>query len=130
MVSVAMVVGALDSMAKRDLEREIMASVAVKAAVIDTAKKVQKRWKEIAPVSDRPAHPLQVGGSYIEEPGDYQKSIRVKYDTHGPDVFGAQVYSKDPKAHWLEYGSVHNPEYGYAARVVEEFGGSDYQVHV
>lgn len=127
MVSMSMVVGALSRVDARILEREILEAVAVKAAVIDTAKEVQERWKEIAPVSDRAAHPLQSGGSYIEHPGDYRNSIRIHYKD-GADVFGAQVYTKSPIAHWLEYGSIHNPEHGYAARVVEEFNGSDYRV--
>lgn len=128
MVSISTVVSRIDSAAiKLDVEKYMREAVEVKAAVIARAKEVEEYWKGIAPVSDRGPHPLRKGGLYIENPGDYRKSIRTKYVT-GATGFSAKVGTKSPIAHWLEYGSVHNPEHGYAAKTVEQFGGEDYTV--
>jgi hypothetical protein len=120
-LSVIMTVERLDT---RKLQKTIMASTVVRQAVIDRAREVQAYWKaNEAPVSTRDAHPLQKGGVEWDHPGDYQKSIKIRFNTNRVP-FSAVVFTRDPKAHWLEYGSIHNPEFGFAGRVVEHFKGS------
>lgn len=102
-------------------------SAEIKAGIISKAHEAQEYWKSIAPVSTRPAHPLQKGSVHIEEPGDYRDSIRVRYEKKGG--FSARVYSNDPVARWVEYGSHpggknYQPEQACAARTVEHFNGS------
>lgn len=101
---------------------------AVKAAIAATAKKVQGYWKSIAPVSTRPAHPLS---KYSKDnpdawdvPGNYRNSIKIRY-WHNKNGHGARVYTRDAKAHWIEYGTARGmPELAPAARTAEHFGGS------
>lgn len=107
------------------IDAAIADSIVIREGVIAKAKEVQEYWKSIAPVSDRGPHPLGRGKEgYYDEPGDYQKSITIEYKVHASGYFTAKVITRDPKAHWLEYGSIHNPEYGFAQRVVNHFGGS------
>lgn len=105
-------------------EKAILTSEIVKQGVIDKAREVQRYWQDNeAPVSSREAHELQKGSVQWDHPGDYRKSIKIRYNT-ARAPFTATVFTKDPKAHWLEYGSIHNPEFGFAGRVVEHFNGS------
>lgn len=107
------------------IDAAVGSSIVIREAVIRKAKEVQEYWQSIAPVSDRGPHPLGAGHEgYIDEPGDYKKSIMIKYDQKATGYFIATVFTKDPKAHWLEYGSIHNPEYGFAQKTVEHFGGT------
>lgn len=97
----------------------------VKAACEAYAKEIQSYWKSIAPVSSRPAHPYSKYSRDEEKwdhPGDYRDSIQVRSWANAKG-FGARVFTNDVKAAWLEYGSVHNPEYGYADKTAERFGG-------
>ncbi len=110
------------------IDKAVGESIVVSEAVIRKAKEVQEYWKSIAPVSDRGPHPLgktNSGNGYIDEPGDYRDSIMVTYQRKPGGYFSAKVGTKDPKAHWLEYGSVHNlpPNIGYAQKTVDHFNG-------
>jgi hypothetical protein len=99
-------------------------SVMVREGLINKANEVRAYWQEISPVSTRPGHDLHKDG-YFDNPGDYRDSIKIKYDRHHNGFMTATVFTKDPKAHWLEYGSIHNlaPAIGYAQKVVDRFGG-------
>jgi hypothetical protein len=122
-MSLLSIIATVERIDTRGLEKAILESAIVKQGVIDKAREVQAYWKEYeAPVSSRAGHPLQKGSSLWDHPGDYQRSIKIKY--HMTIPFSATVFTKDPKAHWLEYGSIHNPEKGYAARVVSHFNGN------
>jgi hypothetical protein len=113
--------------AKRD--RALGESVLVREGVIRKTQEVQAYWKSIAPVSTRPAHDLHKGG-YRDEPGDYQKSIQIRYRKHPSGYLTGQVFTNDPKAHWLEYGSIHNlaPSIGYCQKTVDHFNGGGHNV--
>jgi hypothetical protein len=104
-------------------------SVMVREGLIKKTEEVQAYWKSIAPVSTRPGHDLHKGG-YRDEPGDYRDSIQVKYVRHSSGYMVGRVFTNDPKAHWLEYGSIHNfaPRIGYAQATVDHFnpGGRRY----
>jgi hypothetical protein len=63
----------------------------------------------------------------VDEPGDYRDSIEITYHEKSSGHFTAKVGTQDYKAHWLEYGSIHNPEYGFAQKTVEAFGGTSIQ---
>jgi hypothetical protein len=123
-MSLFSVVTAIERIDTRQIQKTILESAVVKQAVIDRAREVQDYWKSNeAPVSNREAHPLQKGSVQWDHPEDYRNSIKVKYSTaHAP--FSATVFTLDPKAHWLEYGSIHNSEFGFAGRVVEHFNAS------
>ena len=66
----------------------------------------------------------QDSARYWDEPGDYRDSIGWQTkNAFGEKVPGGWIGSDDYKAGWLEYGSAHNPEYGYGAKVMEHFEG-------
>lgn len=90
-----------------DIDKAVSEVFVVRQAIIDKAEEVETYWKSIAPVRS----------------GDYRDSIHIEYDEKKTGFLKARVVTKDWKAHWLEYGSIHNPEYGFAAKTVEEFGG-------
>lgn len=62
-------------------------------------------WKSIAPEGEV-EHTLKSG--FVVHPGDYKESIRAQM-MHGKDGTTVRVQAHDFKAHWIEYGSVHNP---------------------
>lgn len=106
-----------------DLEGFILGSAAVLEAKKLKAEAVAEYWKEIAPV--RGDHdprgsqePTAYGTNWAE---DYRDSIKVYVDKDGVVYVGSDLV---PLADWLEYGSIHNPEHGYGARVLEHFGGA------
>lgn len=108
----------------KQVEKDALKSIEVKHKVIEAAKKVQEEWRDMLPEADTPAHALSKGSTYIYEPGDAKKSIRLKYKDKGGE-FSAQVGSKNPVIRWLEYGTKNFAERGYAAKIVEEHGGKD-----
>lgn len=65
-----------------------------------------------------------ISPGHWDEPEDYRNSIQKEpVNFYGDQAPHGTVGSNDPKAGWLEYGSQHNPEYGYGARVMDHFGG-------
>lgn len=101
----------------KDIEGWIAGSAAVYAAKLAKASEVADYWKSIAPVfGDK--EPKRDSPAYGTAEGTYRDSVKVtRHD--GTVAVGADSYN----AAWLEYGSEHNPEYGYGARVLEHFGG-------
>jgi hypothetical protein len=105
----------------KDLEGWMAGSEVVHWAKLAKAKEVQEYWQSIAPVrGDKPAHeskePTAYGTNFEE---DYKNSIKVT-EHDGTVAVGTDLM---PLGKWLEYGSIHNPEHGYGARVLEHFGG-------
>lgn len=106
-----------------DLEGFILGSAVVEAAKRAKAEAVKEYWQSIAPVrGDKDPHeskePTAYGTNWAE---DYRDSIKVHVDKDGAVYIGSDLV---PLADWLEYGSIHNPEHGYGARVLDYFGGS------
>jgi hypothetical protein len=104
-------------------------SVEVSHGIIEKTKEVQEYWINEskgtgAPVSDRGPHPIMAGSSEMISPGDYVKSIKIKYEKT-PILVGI-VYTDAPHAHWLEYGSIHNPVYGYAQDTADHFNNAEF----
>lgn len=108
---------------KADIDRAVGANAEIRAAVMAKAKEVQAYWQSIAPVSEKE----HVYNGHLDEPGDYRDSIRVRFNQKGNGFFTATVFTTDWKAHWLEYGSIHNPEFGFAQRTVDNFGGKSFK---
>jgi hypothetical protein len=104
-----------------DMEGWIAGSAVVYAAKLAKAKEVEAYWKSIAPVrGDKPTHeskePTAYGTNVAE---DYRNSVKLT-EQDGTVAVGTDLM---PLAGWLEYGSIHNPEHGYGARVLAHFGG-------
>lgn len=106
-----------------EIDSAILESAEVHEAVIAKAKAVQEYWQSIAP-ENKTGRPHTLKSGYVDEPGDYRKSIQIVYEHKDSGYFSAIVRTLDYKAHWLEYGSIHNPEFGFAQRVVDYFGGT------
>lgn len=105
----------------RDIERAIGETAEIREAIMNKAKEVRDYWQSIAPVGPK-EHTLKSG--YVDQPGDYRDSIRITYQSKTNGFFTATVGTNDYKAKWLEYGSIHNPEYGFAQKTLDYFGGS------
>lgn len=104
------------------IDRALGRSSAVRAATIAKSKEVQEYWQSIAPVlGDKPTHGHDDPDGVGRSGGSYRNSIKVKLRTHRSGYLTGQVVNTDPKAHWLEYGSIHNPEYGYLQKVKDHF---------
>lgn len=105
------------------VEAALADSIVVREALIAKAKEVQEMWVEYWESFDHPhsrVHTLRSG--YVERPGDYSKSIRIKYMSHGR-FMKARITAHDFKAHWIEYGSRHMPEFAPRAAMLSYFGG-------
>ena len=106
-----------------DLEGEILAqfagNVEVEHHLDHFAQKVADYAKGLAPVfGDKPPKRNEPG---IGDAGDYKESIQVERH-HGPGK--RRVISRDPKAIWIELGTVHMPEYAVFAKTAAYFGGT------
>src|ERR1700757_3960367 len=101
----------------KDIEGWIAGSEALAWAKRAKAEEVKEYWQSIAPVwGDKP--PKKGSPDPFSE-GAYRDSIEVT-EHDGTVAVGTSLPGLSV---WLEYGSVHNPEHGYGARVLEHFGG-------
>jgi hypothetical protein len=85
-----------------DADEEIMADDELRSGLADHAEPAAELAKNFAPVYEGEYN--RPGESY-REPGSYRDSIQV-IETDEGEVYLAAT---DWKAHWIEYGSVHNP---------------------
>ena len=107
----------------------------LEAEMLALADEVEDYWKSIAPEfgdkdpRGRAVPGIGPGGTYMDTK-KYKDSVEVRVESDGvfPHI---RVGSSDmPLAEWLEYGSVHNPEYGYAQRVVDHFRNATVDLHM
>ncbi len=75
------------------------------AHLLHEAEQVAERARAIAPVGDK-EHTLK--GGYVDKPGDYRDSIEASVVQGGKRMKG-RVTAHDYKAHWIEYGTKHQP---------------------
>ena len=110
---------------EEEIDGAIAESVAVRAGLMAKAEEVKEFWQDYWMAFDHPhsrEHTLKSG--YVERPGDYEKSIRVKFLPATETGFmKARVQAYDYKAHWIEYGCIHMPEFAPRAATLEHFGG-------
>jgi hypothetical protein len=104
-----------------DLEAWVATSTVVQAAKLAKAAEVKDYWVSIAPVrGDKDPKESKEPTAYeTNVEGDYKDSIKITAHD-GTVAVGTDFF---PLAGWLEYGSIHNPEHGYGARVLAHFGG-------
>lgn len=116
--------GLVDSVFGAGAIEAAMHSPVVREALMAKAQEVQEMWIEYWESFDHPhskVHTLRSG--YVERPGDYSNSIRIKFMDHGR-FMKARVTAHDFKAHWIEYGSSRMPEFAPRAAMISYFGGS------
>lgn len=106
----------------KDLEDWAATSEALYAAKLAKASEVVDYWKSIAPTRGNkdPKESREPTAYGTNKMGDYKNSIKVIREHGGRVAAGTEFM---PLAGWLEYGSKHNPEHGYGARALAEFGG-------
>lgn len=86
----------------RELEKHVLEDELMLAKLIEEARIAQAFWKSIAPVgkaSDGDKHP-----------GQYRDSIEFEVK-RSEEKSKVRVYTKDYKAHWIEFGAKHMPKY-------------------
>lgn len=108
------------------IEAAIAESAEIQAALRERAEEVRQFWIDYWEAFDHPhsrTHTLRSG--YVENPGDYSKSIRIEYMESGTGFMKARITAHDYKAHWIEYGSRHMPEFAPRAATLDHFGGGD-----
>jgi hypothetical protein len=107
------------------IDLAIAESVEIKLELMKRAEEVRQFWVDYWESFDHPysrEHTLRSG--YVERPGDYAKSIKVKFIEAGPGtLFKARITAHDYKAHWIEYGSSRMPEFAPRAATLSHFGG-------
>lgn len=105
------------------IEAYMADSVIVHEALMKKAEEVREMWIEYWESFDHPhskVHTLRSG--YVERPGDYSRSIRIKFMDNGRFP-KARITAHDYKAHWIEYGSSRMPEFAPRAAMLAYFGG-------
>lgn len=107
------------------IEAEIARSVEIQHELMKRAEEVRQFWIDYWEAFDHPfarEHTLRSG--YVERPGDYSKSIKVKFiEGNGTQLFKARITAHDYKAHWIEYGSSRMPPFAPRAATLSHFGG-------
>ena len=105
--------------------RNTTAAAVVHAAKLAKAEEVKEYWQGIAPVwGDRPTKgattPTETASGEIVDAyeGEYANSIHIE-EGRGR----VRVGSNTKVAVFLEWGTMHNPEYGCAARTAAHFNG-------
>lgn len=101
------VVDELTGSSKDDLANDLDSDPAIIAAKLELAEEAAEYWRSIAPVGDPAVDPHS---------GAYRDSIHV--EQKGDKVY---VVASDPKAHWIEYGTEHMPEYAPRQRTETQF---------
>jgi hypothetical protein len=93
-------------MTKDGLDKELESQEVLEARV-ELAQEVAEYWRSVSPIGDPETDP---------HAGEYRDSIEVEVD--GNDV---KVVARDDKAHLMEFGSVHNPEFAPRAKTWAHF---------
>ena len=113
------------ALGKGVIEAELATSPEIAIHLMKKAEEVRQYWIDYWESFDHPfsrVHTLRSG--YVERPGDYSDSIKVKFmPSAGKHLMKARVTAHDYKAHWIEYGSAHMPEFAPRAATLEYFGG-------
>jgi hypothetical protein len=107
------------------IDEALIESVEVAEGVKRKAEEAREFWIDYWEAFDHPysrEHTLKSG--YVEKPGDYSNSIRIKYGKTVDGAPMATVTAHDYKAKWIEYGSSRMPEFAPRAATVSHFGGS------
>lgn len=113
-----------DFVSGAEIDAAIASSAAVQGALIKKADEVKEYWIGYWESFDHPhsrTHTLKSG--YVENPGDYAKSIKITYITRATGFRKARVEATDYKAHWIEYGCEHMPEFAPRQATLDHFGG-------
>ena len=87
----------------RELEKHVLEDELMLAKLIEEARIAQAFWKSIAPVGK--------ASDGDKNPGQYRESIKFKVDRTDEGKGRVRVYTKDFKAHWIEYGAKRMPKY-------------------
>lgn len=96
----------------------VAADLGIELALAEFAHEVRDHARSIAPVfGDLPP---KRDAPKDGEPGDYKDSIQCM--PYGPEHW--RVYSNDFKAIWIEFGSIHMPEYAVFAKTAAYYGGT------
>ena len=107
------------------IDAELASNPMILAELMNRAEEVKNFWIDYWEGFEHPhsrEHTLRSG--YVEKPGDYAKSIKVKFiPLSGKSGPKARVTAHDYKAHWIEYGSSKMPEFAPRAATLEHFGG-------
>ncbi|GLP75676.1 hypothetical protein TUM20983_27860 [Mycobacterium antarcticum] len=107
------------------ITKEMAESVEVAEGVRKRAEEARQFWVDYWESYEHPfsrSHTLRSG--YVENPGDYAESIKVKFMKSAEGLPMARVTAHDYKARWIEYGSTHMPEFAPRAATVDHFGGT------
>jgi hypothetical protein len=108
-----------------ELDEAMTESPEVGEGVMRLAEEARQFWIEYWEAFDHPfsrEHALRSG--YVEKPGDYSNSIKIKFGKTADGQPKARITAHDYKAHWIEYGSKHMPPFAPRAATVSAFGGS------
>jgi hypothetical protein len=122
--------GALDALIESAIgldaiTKEMAENAEVADAVHKRAEEAREFWVDYWESFDHPysrEHALRSG--YMEKPGDYSKSIKVKFMKTADGAPMARITAHDFKAKWIEYGSAHMPTFAPRAATVSHFGGT------
>ncbi|RPA65809.1 hypothetical protein EF294_03470 [Gordonia oryzae] len=103
-----------------ELEKAL-AGPMVTAEVLKRTEEVAEYWRSLTQgvFEHQKEHTLKSG--YVEEPGDYERSIRAKTIRRKDGSIKGRVESTDYKAHWIEYGSSKMPTYAFAEKTRSHF---------
>jgi hypothetical protein len=108
------------------IDAALLDSAEVARAVMEKAEEAREFWVDYWESFDHPysrEHTHKSG--YVEQPGDYSRSIKVKFLKTPEGLPMARVTAHDYKAAWIEYGSSRMPEFACRAATVSHFGGSN-----
>jgi hypothetical protein len=108
-----------------ELDAAMADSAEVAAGVMERAEEARQFWVDYWEAFSHPRsreHTLKSG--YVERPGDYSASIKIKYSKTADGQPKARITAHDYKAHWIEYGSSRMPEFAPMAATRDHFGGS------
>lgn len=97
-------------------EEAFLRSSEASKVVNPTLEAIAERAREIAPVDTRPTASGTV----------YKNSIRTrKRGSNGSADWSAVVFSTDPKAHLIEWGTIHMKGFGTLRRAAEQIVGTE-----
>jgi hypothetical protein len=121
--------GALESLIESAIgldaiTKEMAENAEVAEAVHKRAEEAREFWVDYWEAFDHPysrEHALKSG--YVERPGDYSNSIKIKFGRTKDGAPKATVGTRDYKAAWIEYCSSKMPQFAPCAATISHFGG-------
>lgn len=98
-----------------------LAGPKVTGEVLKRTEEVRDYWKSLTEGAFKHQKEHTLTSGYVEEPGDYERSIRAEIVERKDGSVKGRAYTDDYKRFWIEYGAAKMPCYAFAEKTRSHF---------